>query len=147
MALKGDLSIRTLHQQLGSILWNYCGMSRTAAGLSEALQQLTELKQRFWTRGRVTGEAGEINQELERAGRVADFVDFSELMCRDALARKESCGGHFREENQEQGEAVRDDQHFSHVSAWRYRGETEPPELEIEALRFDAIHAQRRSYQ
>ena len=147
MALKGDLSIRTLHQQLGSILWNYCGMSRTAAGLSEALQQLTELKQRFWTRGRVTGEAGEINQELERAGRVADFVDFSELMCRDALARKESCGGHFREEYQEQGEAVRDDQHFSHVSAWRYRGETEPPELEIEALRFDAIHAQRRSYQ
>ena len=146
-ALDGDLSIRTLHQELGTILWNHCGMSRCESGLKGALQQIEALKQRFWQRGKVVGSSDQLNQELERAGRVADFIDFAALMCQDALSREESCGGHFREEYQEQGEAKRNDDAFSHVAAWRYEGEEREPTVHHEPLQFDEIHAQKRNYQ
>lgn len=146
LALDGERSIRSLHRELGEILWNHCGMSRTEAGLNEALEQLAELKRQFWHNGYVGGSGAQLNQELEWAGRVADFIEFGELMCRDALQRKESCGAHFREEYQQQGEAARDDARYAHVTAWQHRGEAPPQELR-EPLQFESIEAGQRSYQ
>lgn len=145
LSLDGDRSIRSLHSQLGEILWNHCGMSRTAEGLQLALGQLQALKQQFWEQGYVGGSGEMLNQELELAGRVADFIEFGALMCRDALVREESCGAHFREEHQDQGEAARNDAAFSHVSAWEYQGE-EASQEHRESLQFEDIHAGQRSY-
>jgi succinate dehydrogenase / fumarate reductase flavoprotein subunit len=145
LALDGDRSIRSLHRELGEILWNHCGMSRTAEGLRQALELLQGLKQQFWQRGYVGGSGAELNQELEQAGRVADFIELGMLMCQDALRREESCGAHFREEYQRQGEAARDDAAFAHVSAWAFRGE-EPPQEHREPLQFESVAVGERSY-
>ena len=122
-------------------------MARTAEGLTAAMEQLRELQQKFWQRGYVGGRPDGLNMELEQAGRVADLIEFGELMCRDALMREESCGAHFREEYQEVGEAARNDAEFSHVTAWEYQKDGEAPREHREMLRFEAIHAGRRNYQ
>lgn len=122
-------------------------MSRNAAGLQEALSRIPELRERFWREVRVTGSGAELNQELEKAGRVADFLEFAELMCRDALHREESCGGHFREEHQTpDGEAQRDDARFAYVAAWEYAGPDAEPRLHREPLTFEYVQLAQRSY-
>jgi succinate dehydrogenase / fumarate reductase flavoprotein subunit len=147
LAIKGRRSPDSFHRELGGLLWDHCGMARDAAGLQKALQRIPELRQEFFTNLRVQGDSSELNQELERAGRVADFLEFAELMCRDALDREESCGGHFRSEHQtEDGEALRDDERFCHVSAWKYAGPDRPPELGIEPLVFESVKLAQRSY-
>jgi succinate dehydrogenase / fumarate reductase flavoprotein subunit len=127
-------------------MWDECGMARNAAGLESALGRIPELREEFWGNLTVPGTGAELNNSLELAGRVADFLELGELMCRDALERRESCGGHFREEYQTpDGEARRDDEHFSHVSAWFYR-EGGAPELVREPLAFDYVKPTQRSY-
>lgn len=122
-------------------------MARNEAGLTKALQLIGDLKKEFWSDVRVPGEINEFNPELDKAGRVADFIELGELMVRDALNRKESCGGHFREESQtEEGEAKRDDDNFSFVGAWEFTGENTPPVLNKEELKFDVVHPTQRSY-
>ena len=122
-------------------------MARNEAGLKEALKRIPELRQEFWKNVNVTGENGELNQALEYAGRVADFMEFAELLCLDALHRRESCGGHFREESQTpDGEAKRDDEHFSYVAAWEFKGVGVQPELHKELLEFEYVHPSQRSY-
>ncbi len=144
---KGDTSVRNFHQRLGHIMWEYCGMARTDAGLKKALQLLPALRQEFWERVRVTGAEGSLNMELERAGRVADFLEFGELLCRDALDRDESCGGHFRVEHQDaEGEAARDDEHFHNVSVWEHQGEGKAPVKHVEPLVYEEVHLAKRSY-
>ena len=124
MNAKGTRSPRSFHKELGQIIWNYCGMSRNQAGLNEAIEKLQKLKEEFWQNVLVVGKAEDLNAELERAGRVADFIEFGELMCRDALMREESCGGHFREEHQtNEGEALRNDTDYAFVGVWEYKGE------------------------
>ena len=122
-------------------------MARNESGLKEALQQIPRIRQQFWSDVNVTGENGELNQELEHAGRVADYLEFAELLCLDALMRRESCGGHFREEFQtEDGEALRDDENFSFVSAWAFQGEGKSPALHQEALVYEDVRMTQRSY-
>jgi succinate dehydrogenase / fumarate reductase flavoprotein subunit len=122
-------------------------MARNAQGLTKALQMVKDLKQEFWSDVRIPGEINEFNPELDKAGRVADFIELGELMIKDALMRNESCGGHFREESQtEDGEAKRDDQNFSFVAAWEYAGEGNAPTLNKEELTFDVVHPTQRSY-
>ena len=141
----GDRSVDSFHRELGKIMWEYCGMERTDSGLRKAIGLIRELKDEFYRRVKVTGGAGELNQQLEKAGRVADFFELSELMCIDALHRTESCGGHFRAESQtEDGEARRDDEHFSYVAAWEY-GE-KAPVLHKEELVFEYVKPTQRSY-
>lgn len=127
-------------------MWEYCGMGRNEAGLKKALELIPKLREEFWSNVRVPGEANYLNPELEKAGRVADFLELGELMCRDALERRESCGGHFREEFQEDGEAKRDDQNFSHVAAWEWNGENKPQTRHVEELKFENIKLATRSY-
>jgi len=146
MAVKGKRSVSSLHKQLGDIMWQQCGMSRNAAGLQQAITQIQQLREEFWHSVKLTGEAQDLNQALEYGGRVADYMDFAELMCRDALAREESCGAHFREEYQKQGEAARDDGGFSHVAAWLYQGDDRTPELHKESLDFEVAHLMERDY-
>jgi len=144
---KGHRSARQMHKALGAVMWDKCGMSRNAGGLAEALKSIPALREEFWSDLRVPGSGAEMNAELERAGRVADFLELSELICRDALTREESCGGHFREEHQtDDGEARRDDANFAHVAVWRHRGEAEAPERLVEPLAFTAIALATRSY-
>jgi succinate dehydrogenase / fumarate reductase flavoprotein subunit len=144
---KGTRSVDSFHRELGKLMWDYCGMSRTAEGLSAALGQIPEMRERFWREVRVLGSGEELNQSLEKAGRVADFFELSELMCLDALERNESCGGHFREEYQTpEGEAARDDAHYSYVAAWEFRGVGNHPELYKEPLSFEYVHPAQRSY-
>ena len=144
---KGGKSPDYYHRKLGRIMWDNCGMSRTATGLKQALAEIPELRQQFWDDVTVTGGQGELNQTLERAGRVADFLEFAEVMCHDALTRAESCGGHFREEFQtEEGEALRDDQNFCHVSAWEFKGVDAEPVEHREALSFENVKLSTRSY-
>ena len=122
-------------------------MARNEAGLKEALRRIPALRQEFWENLNVLGDSLELNQSLEQAGRVADFMEFAELLCLDALTRRESCGGHFREEFQtEDGEALRDDEHFSHVSAWEYQGADKSPALQLEPLIYEEVHMTQRSY-
>src|SRR5579884_3871150 len=143
---RGRRTVDSFHKQLGKIMWDECGMSRTAAGLQKALLQIGDLRQEYWTDVRVLGGAEELNQSLEKAGRVADFFELAELMCIDALHRDESCGAHFREEHQTpDGEALRDDARFSYVAAWQYNG-GDPPLLNKEPLRFEYVHPSQRSY-
>jgi succinate dehydrogenase / fumarate reductase flavoprotein subunit len=147
LAVNGRTSVDAFHRELGRLLWDRCGMSRTAAGLEEAITAICALRERFWGDVYVGGRGEDLNQALEHAGRVADFLEFAELMCRDALHREESCGCHFREEYQTpEGEAQRDDARFGYVAAWEFRGVGEPPVLHREPLAFEAVHLVRRSY-
>jgi succinate dehydrogenase / fumarate reductase flavoprotein subunit len=126
--VRGTEPVSHFHKRLGHIMWQYCGMARNRAGLEKALQEIPALREEFWAGGLVPGSGDSLNQSLERAGRVADFLELGELMCRDALAREESCGGHFREEHQyPDGECKRDDVNFAHVAAWEYAGEGDAP--------------------
>ena len=145
LAVNGERTVDSFHKELGQVMWEYCGMERTAEGLTKAIGLIRELKAEFWRNVKVTGVNEEFNQTLERAGRVADFFELGELMCIDALVRAESCGGHFRAESQtEDGEALRQDDEFAHVSAWEYGGDT--PILHKEELEFDYVHLKQRSY-
>jgi succinate dehydrogenase / fumarate reductase flavoprotein subunit len=147
LSVKGKRTPTSLHRELGKLLWEKCGMARNEAGLKEALKRIPELREEFWKTVNVTGENGELNQSLEYAGRVADFMEFAELLCLDALHRRESCGGHFREEFQTpDGEAQRDDQNFSYVAAWEYQGADKPPVLHKEPLVYEEVHMSTRSY-
>jgi succinate dehydrogenase / fumarate reductase flavoprotein subunit len=149
LAINGKRSVDSFHRELGLLLWDKCGMARNAAGLREALARIPELRDEFWRDVRVPGDGEEFNQSLERAGRVADFLEFGELMCIDALTRDESCGGHFREEHQTpDGEALRDDEHFADVFAWEYQGNGSiaPPKLHREPLIFETVELTQRSY-
>jgi succinate dehydrogenase / fumarate reductase flavoprotein subunit len=147
LAIKGKTSARTFHKRLGDLIWEYCGMARSKEGLEKAIVEIQALREAFWRDVRVPGEADELNPELERAGRVADFIEFGELMCRDALMRDESCGGHFRVEHQTvDGEAKRDDDNFSFVGAWEYKGDDVEPALHREPLDFEVAKPSVRSY-
>ena len=147
LSIKGTRTADSIHRELGHIMWEKCGMSRNAAGLKEALAAIPKLRDEFWSNVCIPGTGAELNQSLEKAGRVADFLEFAELMCIDALQREESCGAHFREEYQtKDGEALRDDEHFAYVSAWEYAGEGKPPVLNKEMLEFENVHLSTRSY-
>ncbi|MBW2457661.1 MAG: fumarate reductase/succinate dehydrogenase flavoprotein subunit [Deltaproteobacteria bacterium] len=143
----GDRSPTSFHRELGLIIWEHCGMSRNQGGLEQALEKIPALREEFWENLRVVGTGEQFNQELEKAGRVADFLELSELMCRDALERSESCGGHFREESAtEEGEALRDDENFCYVAAWEWQGEGAAPTLHKEPLEFEHVKLTQRSY-
>ena len=147
LSVKGKRTITSFHRELGRLLWDKCGMARNEKGLKEALARIPELRNEFWENVSVTGENEELNQALERAGRVADFLEFGELLVQDALEREESCGGHFREEYQtEDGEAVRNDEKFAHVAAWEYQGPDKAPIRHKEELEFENVHLATRSY-
>jgi succinate dehydrogenase / fumarate reductase flavoprotein subunit len=147
LAIGGKRSPDSFHRELGSLMWDKCGMGRNAAGLTEALQRIPGIREEFYQNLRVAGRGEELNKELEKAGRVADFLELGELMCRDALQREESCGGHFREEHQtEEGEAKRNDDSFSYVAAWEFKGVGVEPELHKEQLEFEYVHQTQRSY-
>ena len=147
LSIKGKRTPTSFHRELGQIIWDKCGMSRNESGLNEALEKLPALRQEFWENLNVPGENGSLNQSLEMAGRVADFLEFGELMCRDALQREESCGGHFREEHQtDEGEAKRDDENFSFVGAWEYKGVDSMPQLHKEELTYEEVKMTQRSY-
>jgi succinate dehydrogenase / fumarate reductase flavoprotein subunit len=147
LSIKGKRTVDSFHRELGRIMWDKCGMARNAAGLREALVRIPELRDEFWRNVNVPGSDAELNQALEKAGRVADFLELGELMCLDALDRRESCGGHFREEYQtEDGEALRDDEHFAYVAAWEYTGDLRSPRLHKESLEFEYVHLAQRSY-
>jgi succinate dehydrogenase / fumarate reductase, flavoprotein subunit len=147
LSIKGKRTVDSFHRELGKIVWDYCGMSRTAAGLESAIVQIRALQEEYWKNVNVPGSGEDLNQSLEKAGRVADFFELAELMCIDALDRNESCGGHFREEYQTpEGEAQRDDEHYSYVAAWDYRGPGNPPTLTKEPLEFHYVHPSQRSY-
>ena len=147
LAVGGTRTVDSFHRELGSLLWENCGMGRTAAGLEHAIEAIPELRERFWKEVRVLGDADELNHSLEKAGRVADFLELAELLCRDALHREESCGGHFREEHQTpEGEAKRNDEKFTYVAAWEWKGEGNAPALHREPLTFDYVKPSQRSY-
>jgi succinate dehydrogenase / fumarate reductase flavoprotein subunit len=147
LSIKGKRTVDSFHRELGKIVWDYCGMSRTAQGLESAIGQIRALQEEYWKNVNVPGSGEDLNQSLEKAGRVADFFELAELMCIDALNRNESCGGHFREEYQTpEGEAQRDDEHYSYVAAWDYRGPGNPPTLSKEPLEFHYVHPSQRSY-
>jgi succinate dehydrogenase / fumarate reductase flavoprotein subunit len=148
LGINGTRSVDSFHRELGLLLWDKCGMARNAAGLKEALQKIPLLREEFWSNVRVPGSGEDFNQSLERAGRVADFLEFAELMCLDALERDESCGGHFREEHQTpDGEALRDDERFATVFAWEYQSNGQAaPKLHREPLHFETVHLTQRSY-
>jgi succinate dehydrogenase / fumarate reductase flavoprotein subunit len=147
LAVKGRKTPRALHRQLGKVLWDHVGMARTAEGLKKALTLIPQLREEFWQNVSVTGEAGDLNKNLEYAGRVADYLEFAELLARDALHRNESCGGHFREEYQTpEGEALRDDDHYTYVAAWEFTGVGQEPVLHKEPLTFEYVKPSQRSY-
>lgn len=147
LSIKGNKTPLAFHKELGKIMWNECGMARNKAGLESALKRIPELCEEFWNNVKVSGEAGEFNQQLERAGRVADFLEFGELFAKDALIREESCGGHFREEHQtEEGEAKRDDDNFAHVAAYEWTGSNGAQTRHVEQLVFENVKLTQRSY-
>ncbi|MEQ8363436.1 MAG: fumarate reductase/succinate dehydrogenase flavoprotein subunit [Cyclobacteriaceae bacterium] len=147
LSIKGNKTVDQFHRELGLTMWEYCGMSRTEEGLKTAKKKIQELRKEFWENVNVVGGSGELNQELEKAGRVADFMELGELMVDDALNRSESCGGHFREESQTpEGEAKRKDDEFSYVAAWEYKGDNQPEELHKEELKFENVKLTQRSY-
>ena len=147
LSIKGNRTVASFHRELGKIMWEYCGMSRNETGLRTALEKIPRLREEFWRNVNVPGSDVELNQALEKAGRVADFFELGETMCIDALHRTESCGGHFREESQtSDGEALRDDEHFAYVAAWEYAGEGKHPLLNKEPLVFENVKLSRRSY-
>ena len=143
----GERSVDSYHRELGQILWEYCGMERSEEGLKKALELIPTLREEYWQNVRVPGESEELNQSLEKAGRVADFMELAELMCIDALQRKESCGAHFRSEYQTaDGEARRDDENYAYVAAWEYAGDGRAPILNKEPLTFEYVALSQRSY-
>jgi len=147
LSVNGKRTLTSFHRELGSIMWEFCGMGRTAEGLKKALERIPPLREEFWQNVIVTGENEDYNVALERAGRVADFLEFAELMVHDALERNESCGGHFREEYQtEDGEALRNDDDYAYVAAWEYNGVGQKPILHKEQLEFENVHLSTRSY-
>ena len=146
LSIKGKRTVRSFHRELGHIMWEKCGMARSEASLKEALKRIPELRAEFWENVNVVGTNEELNPALEYAGRVADFLEFGELLCLDALTRKESCGGHFRVEYQEAGECKRDDDNFAHVAAWEYQGENQTPLRHTEPLVYEEVHMSTRSY-
>ncbi len=146
MGIKGSKTVESFHKRLGKIMWDKCGMARNAKGLQEAIAEIQQLKKEFWNDARIPGEINEMNPELDKAGRVADFIELGELMCKDALNRNESCGGHFREESQtEDGEAKRDDDNYSYVAAWEYKQESDW-QIVKEPLTFEIVKPTQRSY-
>jgi succinate dehydrogenase / fumarate reductase flavoprotein subunit len=147
LGVKGKKTSDEFHRELGELMWDKCGMARTAQGLAEALARIPSIRQEFWENVRVPGRGEELNQALEKAGRVADFLEFAELLCRDALMREESCGGHFRVEHQTpEGEARRDDANFAFVAAWQHAGEGREPALHKEPLAFEHVKLAQRNY-
>ena len=147
LSIKGKRTPTSFHRELGQIIWEKCGMARNKSGLEEGIRKIPELREEFWSNLNVPGENASINQSLELAGRVADFLEFGELMCRDALQREESCGGHFREEHQTaEGEAKRDDENFAFVGAWEYKGDQNEPQLHKESLEYEEVKMTQRSY-
>jgi len=147
LALNGSRTVVSIHRDLGKIMWDYCGMGRNEAGLKKALEEIPALREEFWKNAKVVGNGESLNNALERAGRVADFLEFAELMCHDALQRNESCGGHFREEYQhEDGEAKRNDDDYAYVAAWEFTGVGSAPILHKEPLEFENVKLQTRSY-
>ncbi|WGL61012.1 fumarate reductase/succinate dehydrogenase flavoprotein subunit [Pigmentibacter sp. JX0631] len=147
LGIKGSKTVDQFHRQLGHVIWDYCGMARNKDGLEKALKEIPKIKEEFWQNVSIVGNGEQLNQELEKAGRVADLIELGETMCLDALAREESCGGHFREEHQTpDNEAKRDDVNFAHVAAWEYKGEGKKPERHVEELKFEYCHPTQRSY-
>jgi len=147
LSINGERSVDSFHRELGNIMWEYCGMERTEEGLRKGIDLIRALRDEFWRNVRVLGSADTLNQSLEKAGRVADFLELGELMCIDALHRRESCGGHFRAESQtEDGEALRHDDEFAYVAAWEWGGEGQPPILHKEPLVYENIELKQRSY-
>jgi succinate dehydrogenase / fumarate reductase flavoprotein subunit len=146
MNIKGKQTVESFHKRLGKIMWDKCGMARNAEGLKQAISEIQQLKKEFWSDVRIPGEINEMNPELDKAGRVADFMELGELMCIDALQRNESCGGHFREESQTpEGEADRKDEEFSYVAQWEFKGDHQW-ELHKEDLQFEVAKPSKRSY-
>ena len=146
MNIKGKQTVESFHKRLGKIMWNKCGMARNEKSLKEAILEIQQLKKEFWADVRIPGEINEMNPELDKAGRVADFIELGELMCMDALNRNESCGGHFREESQtEEGEARRNDDEYAYVAAWEFKGESDW-ELHKEELNYEVVKPSQRSY-
>jgi succinate dehydrogenase / fumarate reductase flavoprotein subunit len=147
LSINGKRSATSFHKELGKLMWENCGMARTRQSLETNLKRIPELREEFWKNVKVTGSGEELNQNLEHAGRVADFLEFAGLLCLDALHREESCGGHFRVEHQtEDGEARRDDTNFAYVGAWEFKGTDQKPELHKEPLVYEEVHLATRSY-
>ncbi|MBW1995619.1 MAG: fumarate reductase/succinate dehydrogenase flavoprotein subunit, partial [Deltaproteobacteria bacterium] len=147
LSIRGNSTVDDFHRELGNIMWEYCGMSRNDTGLNKARTLVRKLREEFWENVIVPGSPRDLNQSLERAERVADFLKFGELMIIDALARRESCGGHFNEAYQtEDNEAKRDDENFCHVAAWEYKGADKEPEFHKEPLKFEYVDLAQRSY-
>jgi succinate dehydrogenase / fumarate reductase flavoprotein subunit len=147
LSIKGRRTVTDFHRELGKLMWDECGMARSAQSLQRALQRIPQIREEFWQDVRVPGSGADLNQSLEHAGRVADFLEFAELMCIDALQRDESCGGHFRVEHQtEEGEAKRDDEKFAYVAVWEYKGSSNAPEMHREPLTFEYVPLSQRSY-
>ena len=147
LSIKGSRSVDSLHRELGNIMWNQCGMERDAAGLKKGIEQIRDLRGRFWEDLNVLGDPNTVNQDLEKAGRLADFMEFAEVMVNDALVRDESCGGHFRSEHQtEDGEAKRDDKNFAHATAWEFTETGKLPTEHREPLTFEEVKLTTRSY-
>jgi succinate dehydrogenase / fumarate reductase flavoprotein subunit len=147
LAVNGKRTVNSYHKELGAMMWEKCGMARNEKGLTELLAQIPVLREAFWKNVKVAGQSEELNQNLEHAGRVADFLEFAELLVQDALNRRESCGSHFRTEFQTpDGEAKRDDEHFAYVAAWEYAGPGRAPILNKEPLVYEQVHMSTRSY-
>jgi succinate dehydrogenase / fumarate reductase flavoprotein subunit len=145
--LDGKRSVDSFHKELGKIMWDHCGMARNEAGLKTAIEKIPALREEFWSSVKVPGSGANLNQSLEKAGRVADFLELGELMCRDALTRDESAGGHFREEHEDQGEALRNDKDFAHAAVWEYKGKDEAPKRHEEPLTFEHVKLATRNYE
>ncbi|PJZ52536.1 fumarate reductase/succinate dehydrogenase flavoprotein subunit [Leptospira adleri] len=146
LSIKGKRTVDSFHRQLGKLMWDKCGMARNDKGLREAIAEIPKIREEFWQNVNVPGSGNDLNQSLEKAGRVADFLEFGELLCLDALTREESCGGHFREEYQEEGEAKRNDDKFCHATAWEFNGVGKKPTEHREKLEFENVHLATRSY-
>jgi succinate dehydrogenase / fumarate reductase flavoprotein subunit len=146
LSINGKQSVDTIHKKLGKIMWDYVGMARTKTGTAQAVEMIKQLKEEFWNDVRVVGKADEMNNELEKALRLADYLELGELMARDANLRDESCGGHFREEFQVDCEAQRDDQKFMHVAAWEFTGENADPKRNVEPLNYETVKVAARNY-
>ena len=147
MSIKGSQTVDTIHKKLGHIMWEYVGMGRNKEGLTRAREEIRKLRAEFWSDVKIPGEINDLNPELQKASRLADFLELGELMAVDALHREESCGGHFREEYQTgEGEALRNDKEFTYVAAWEYKGEGKDPALHKEPLIFENIEVKQRNY-
>ena len=147
LSIHGKNTVNELHKELGTMMWENVGMARSDASLKDALKRIPEIRDEFWNNVKVTGDSKDLNQQLENAGRLADFLEFAEVMAEDALNREESCGGHFRTEHQtDEGEAMRDDENFSYVAAWEFKGAGVKPELHKEPLKFERVKLAVRSY-